>query len=429
MKQKLLFLSASLLIAGCSILTKNGSQGTVSTGAGATRVPEEAFRSTDPSQVTIAVVGINDFHGSLLPKESKLPDGSRISSGGASVLYSMVQRLNDEMEGRVLIVDAGDEWQGTLESNSVKGATVVDFFNRLGVKTAAIGNHEFDFGLDNLKERTGNAHYPYVASNILEKKNHRRVRWPNVRAASEIEVAGIKFGIIGVTTQQTPGATRYENVKHLEFVDPAPGVRAESERLRKKGASAVLVTAHAGTECRATQGLKDWGIHLPETMSPGCDEEQEISVLARKAGPGVLDGIVAGHTHQIIHHYLNGVPVVQGEAYNQYFNIIYYTFDKKSRKILPALTRIEGVVPICAEVFSGTRHCDVKRLAEGEAPARVKASFHGRGITPDPAIELWLKPIREGTEKYRKEVVGETLLPLSHYRDRESPFANLIADV
>ena len=428
MSRKLYLLAGLSLAAGCSS-TPEPKVPQSSVPAVSVEAPSGAFRSQDPRQVTIAVVGINDFHGSLLPKESKLKDGTRILSGGAPVLYSIIQRLNEEMEGKVLVIDAGDEWQGTLESNSVKGATVVDFFNRLGVKTAAIGNHEFDFGLPNLKERANSAHYPYVASNIREKKSHRRVRWPNVSASSSIEVGGIKFGIIGVTTQQTPGATRYENVKHLEFVNPAPVVRAEAARLRKKGASAVLVTAHAGTECRATKGLKDWRIHLPEAATPGCDEEQEISVLARKTGAGILDGIVAGHTHQIIHHFMNGVPVVQGEAYNQYFNIIYYTFDRETGRPIPGLTRIEGVVPICAEFFAGTRHCDVRRLAEGEVPARERAVFHGKEIIPDPAIEAWLAPIREGTEKYRKEVVGETVLPLTHYRDRESPFANLIADV
>ena len=393
------------------------------------QVPEAAFQSANPDHVTIAVVGLNDFHGSLLPRESKLADGSKISSGGASVLFSMVKRLNEEMGGRVLVVDAGDEWQGTLESNSVKGASVVDFFNRLGVRTAAIGNHEFDFGLDNLKERASGAHYPYVASNIYEKKSHTRVRWPNVSASSVIEIGGIRFGIIGVTTQQTPSATRYENVKHLDFVEPSSEVISESKKLRNKGVNAVLVTAHAGTECKASLGLKDWSFHEPSADYSGCDEEQEIFQLAKKTGPDVLNGIIAGHTHQIIHHFLGGIPVVQGEAYNQYFNIIYYTFDRKSGHLLSDLTRIEGVVPICTEVFENTRHCDVKRLKDKEAPKRVLAQFHGVAIKPDPEVEAWLSPIREGTEKYRNQVLGETKLPLSHFRDRESPFANLIADV
>jgi len=160
-----------------------------------------------------------------------------------------------------------------------------------------------------------------------------------------------------------------------------------------------------------------------------CSAEGEISKLAAGLGSDLLDGIVSGHTHQPIHHFISEIPVVQGEAYNQYFNIIYLTLDRRSRKVIPALTQIEGLIPICEKVFKGTNHCDVKRLAPGDSPAMVQASFHGESITPSTEVEAWLDPIRKSTEHFRNEVLGETILPLTHPRDRESPFANLIADV
>jgi 5'-nucleotidase len=392
-------------------------------------VPGSAYRSTDPGQVTIAVVGINDFHGSLLPRERKLPDGTKVASGGAAVLSTMIAHLREEMNGNVLVVDAGDEWQGTLESNSSKGSTVVDFFNRLGVKAAAVGNHEFDFTLENLKLQAKSAKYPYVASNIRERKTGKRVRWDNVFPSTLIEAGGVRFGVIGVSTTQTPGTTRYEYVKHLQFVDPVPEVRAEAAALRKAGAQAVLVTAHAGTECRKSPGLREWAIRNPGYGSEGCDREQEIHRLASKLGSRELDGIIAGHTHQVLHHFMAGIPVIQGEAYNQYFNIIYYTFDRKSGALLHEQTRIEGLIPICAEFFEGTSHCDVRDLAPGAGTSRVPAVFHGKRMVEDPKVLEWLRPIREVTDEYRKKVVGRAELPLAHYRDRESPLANLVADV
>ncbi len=420
-----LFLQA---LAGCAHSTAPRETPAAELPAAA-NPPARAHQSETPGQVTVAVVGINDFHGSLLPRENKLPDGRIVRSGGAAVLHSMIRHLNEEMNGRVLVIDAGDEWQGTLESNPSQGATVVEFFNRLGVKVAAIGNHEFDFGMDALHGRAAEAKYPYVASNIHEKKTRRRVRWKNVAPSALVEVEGIRFGVIGVTTRQTPGATRYETVKHLDFVDPIPEVTSESKRLQAAGAHAVLVTAHAGTECRTTPGLKDWKIHPYEQNSPGCDPNQEIALLAAKTGPAVLHGIVAGHTHQVIHHYLNGIAVVEGEAYNQYFNVIYYTFDKATKRLLPDLTRIEGVIPICEHHFKGTSHCEVKRLPAGApAPALVPAEFHGKAITPDPATAEWLRPIREGTDRFRKQIVGQATEPLVHHRDRESAFGNLVAD-
>ncbi len=396
-------------------------------------IPSSAFQSTDPNHFTVAFVGMNDFHGSLLPRERKLATTASgkageliVKSGGAPALASMISILRDEMQVRLLIIDAGDEWQGTLESNLVKGSTVVDFFNRLGVNAAAVGNHEFDFNIENMRERFKEARYPYVASNIFQKKNGERPEWKNVYPSKILEVGGVKVGVIGYSTVHTPGTTRYEFVKHLEFRDPVKIVNEEAVKLRAQGAQAVFVTAHAGTFCDR-KGIYDWQM-LSEKDVQGKCEEDEISQLAAGMKPHLLDGIIAGHTHQVIHHWLFGIPTVQDEAYNQHFNVIYLTFDRRTGKVVSDLTKIEGLIPICSETFEGLHHCDVRRLAPGEAPSLVQATFHGKKVIPDPKIEKWLKPIQASTEKYRIEVIATSELPLTHYRDREGAFGNLVAD-
>ena len=393
------------------------------------RVPQRAYQSPNPEHVTIAVVGINDFHGTLMPRERKLRAASGetiVRSGGASILYSMIDVLRKEMNGRVLIVDAGDEWQGTLESNLVKGSTVVSFFNHLGVRVAAVGNHEFDFTVNTMAQRFQEAKYPYVSANIFEKKTGRRPEWKNFFPSALFEVDGIRIGVIGHSTENTPGTTRYDYVKHLEFRKPFPGITEESAKLRKQGASAVLLTTHSGTFCPRKK-IYDWQLLAP-TDDQGACAVDEASTLASQAPAGVLDGIVSGHTHQVIHHWLNGIPAVQGEAYNQHFNIIYLTFDRRSGRLLPAETRIEGLIPICEKTFKGLHHCDVRRLSEGQAPELVMAEFHGKKIVPDASVEAWLKPIIASTEKFRSEVVAESVLPLSHSMDQESALGNLVAD-
>ena len=392
-------------------------------------IPQSAFQSTDPSQVTVAFVGMNDFHGSLLPRERKLARKNGevlIQSGGAPALASMITILRDEMKGRLLIIDAGDEWQGTLESNLVKGATVVSFFNRIGVNVAAIGNHEFDFNIENMRARFKEAKYPYVALNVFEKKNGKHPKWDNVFPSKILDVAGIKVGIIGHSTIYTPGTTRYEFVKDLEFRDPINMVNAEATKLRAQGAQAVFVTAHAGTFCDHKQ-LNEWKL-VSEKDTQGKCEDDEITKLAAGIKPHLLDGIVSGHTHQVIHHWLSGIPTVQDEAYNQHFNVIYLTFDRKSGKVISELTKIEGLIPICTETFEGLNHCDVRRLKVGEAPNLEPAIFHGKKVIPDPKVTEWLNPIMAGTEKYRTEVIAKSILPLTHFRDREGAFGNLVAD-
>ncbi len=388
-----------------------------------------AWKSPDPGEDTVMIVGINDFHGSLLPKERKLPDGRVVQSGGASALAGMIRILKEESRGRILIVDAGDEWQGTIESNQVKGASVVEFFNKIGVSAAAVGNHEFDFGIPNLGSRLIQAKYPYISGNIFEKKSGKRVTWKNLLPSRIFEVGEYRVGVTGFSTVQTPSTTRFEFVKHLEFKEPATVLASEVANLRMNGAQAVLVTAHAGTICEEKLGLREWRLHDRNSPQGNCDPEQEIPSFLKGLASGSVDGVIAGHTHQVIHHFLNGVPVVQGEAYNQYFNVIYLVFDRTTRRLIPEKTRIEGLIPICGEVFEGTDHCDVRRLNGRTSPAMVQATFHGRPVRPDPLVEEWIKPIREGTEKFRKEVLATSELPLTHFRDREGSFGNLLADV
>ncbi|MBU6153941.1 MAG: bifunctional metallophosphatase/5'-nucleotidase [Bdellovibrionales bacterium] len=421
--------SIGLILVLVSCATKQPPGPVSEVGNFEVQTPDLAFQSQSLDHLTIAVVGINDFHGSLLPRVRKLPDGREVQSGGAPVLFSMIRRLHAEMKGNVLVIDAGDEWQGTLESNSSKGATVVDFFNRLGVHGAAIGNHEFDFDLSTLKKRAVEARYPYLASNIFYKKTKNRIKWNNVFPSRVLKIAGIRVGVIGVSTQQTPSTTRYDTVKHLEFVDPVPEILKEIGALRKSGAQAVIVTAHAGTRCEENSALRSWGLWKEGDRIGSCESEDEISRLADRMDPTLLNGIVAGHTHQPIHHFINKIPVIEGEAYNQYFNVIYLTFERENGRLLPELTRIEGLIPICSKVFDGTNHCDVRRLPKGASPALVDARFHGAPVVPSPEVEAWLKPIEESTDRFRKEVLGESGLPLFHSRDQESPFANLVADV
>src|SRR5215212_973014 len=90
--------------------------------------------------LTISVVATSDLHGTVLPR------GDR---GGLALLGGYVRNLRRARArdgGGVLLVNSGDMFQGTLESNLNEGAAVVDAYNRLGYAAAAVGNHEFDYG-------------------------------------------------------------------------------------------------------------------------------------------------------------------------------------------------------------------------------------------------------------------------------------------
>jgi 2',3'-cyclic-nucleotide 2'-phosphodiesterase (5'-nucleotidase family) len=94
MSQNLIsLLAAVLLLTSCSHSKTGGNVDSQDS------TPEHAFQSADPNQETIAIVALNDFHGTLLPKERKLPDGRVVKSGGAEALASMVKILREEMNG------------------------------------------------------------------------------------------------------------------------------------------------------------------------------------------------------------------------------------------------------------------------------------------------------------------------------------------
>jgi 5'-nucleotidase len=92
-----------------------------------------------PPTLTISIVGTNDLHGGILPENGH---------GGLALFAGYLRNLRAARarDGAVLLVDAGDMWQGTLESNLREGAPVVAAYNALGYAAAAVGNHEFDFG-------------------------------------------------------------------------------------------------------------------------------------------------------------------------------------------------------------------------------------------------------------------------------------------
>ena len=137
--------------------------------------PSATGASGDP--VTISIIGTNDLHGGVLARNGR---------GGLALLGGYLHRLRETRArdgGAVLVVDAGDMFQGTLESNLSEGASVVSAYNALGYAAAAVGNHEFDFGpvgpastprtaTDDprgaLKARAAEARFPFLAANLID---------------------------------------------------------------------------------------------------------------------------------------------------------------------------------------------------------------------------------------------------------------------
>lgn len=254
-----------------------------------------------PGTKFLRIIATNDFHGALEPR----PDAAGVRRGGAAYVATALEGARREcLPGcESILLDAGDLFQGTLASNLSYGRPVVEYYNRMGYTASALGNHEFDWGVDTLRARMRQAAFGIFGANVRDTAG-RDVKWiPNDTIVTR---GRIKVGLIGVSTVNTPTSTRAANVVGLRFDDPAPIVDSIGKVLRRRGANFVIVIAHAGASC----GRNGAG---------ACNGE--IIDLARKVKTKV-DAIVSGHTHTLVNTEVNGIPIVQARSSGRAIDIL-----------------------------------------------------------------------------------------------------------
>jgi 5'-nucleotidase len=396
--------------------------------AAATAAPGEPVRLT--------LVGINDFHGQVEPHRHRLKDGQTLEEGGAALLAGYLARLRADNPEGVLLVDAGDLFQGTLASNLTEGAVVIDVYNHLGFAAAAIGNHEFDYGpvgpastptrqeddpLGALKARIRQARFPLLSANIREAATGQRPAWLGGDGTHLVTVKGVKVGLVGLTTEETPDVTNPVNVTSLRFTPLAPAALEAARSLRARGAEVVVAVAHAGGRCASLKDPRD---------TSSCDRgDGEIIALVEALPPGTLDAVVAGHTHQPMGHFIGGVPVIETSGLARSLGVVELYVDPARRRVLPERTRIQAAIPLCDKVDAATGGCDVRRLREVAEPRLAPATFLGGPVVPDAKVAGLLAPALARVEEAQKRLVGvSAATPLPRGFTEEGPLGNLIAD-
>jgi 5'-nucleotidase len=357
------------------------------------------------AETTISIVGTSDLHGHV----AALP-----------WLGGYLRNLRAARDaGAVIVVDAGDMFQGTLESNLAEGAPVVDAYNALGYNAAAIGNHEFDFGPAGpapsptkpgddpqgaLKARAAQASFPFLATNIVMRGSHKELPWRNVLSSTLVDAAGVKVGIVGVTTASAPRSALPANVAGLDFLPLATSIAQESRRLRARGAKVVIAVAHEGGAC---QSFTD-----PDALE-SCDARSEIFSIAERLPKRSVDVIVAGHTHQAIAQRVAGIPIIQSYCNGRAFGRVDLTVEHATGKVLAS--RVEEPHEICP----------------ASTPDTCKpGTYLGRPVEKDLAVEALLAPAFANARQKSEEQLGvEVVRPLPHNRGRETALGNLLADL
>lgn len=364
------------------------------------------------AQRCVTIASTNDMHGALDPHVLEA-SGKKLRYGGMLVLASYLDALRARYGKSVLLVDAGDIYQGSLVSNLSFGRASIAAMNALGYDAAAIGNHEFDFGAGDslvtspgplakngrdplavVKARIGDARFPFLAANVLERSSGKLLSWRNTRPTLLLDKGGVKVGLIGVATPETPRTTRFQNVTSLDFTDPVGPVTAAAHDLRGAGAELVVVVAHMGGECKSTSDAQDVS---------SCEQDSDLFDLVRRLPPGTVDVVIGGHTHQFVAHWVKGVAVTEAGARVRNLGYIEACV-KPGGGIDEAASRIHAPVPLCLDTWSdGT--CQPKPVAGELKPA----TFLGRTIAPSAALAKVVAPYQSEVKAAAERHIGARL--------------------
>ena len=248
----------------------------------------------------ISIVGLNDFHGQL-DQTNMTFDGLTRTVGGAAYLATMFDEEDARLPGRTLLLAGGDN-VGASPPNSglLDDVPAIDVENAWGLDATSYGNHEFDYGLERLLMHQARADFPFLATNIVEEDTGQTPDW--VRPSIVFTINGVKVGVIGAGLEDTPELVSAGATEGLTFLPAAPRIRAESERLRRRGVKVQVVVIHEGTAL----GQNTVG------NTPGVAWAGPILGIADALQDTTIDAMVVGHTHRVSNLMRGDILITEG---------------------------------------------------------------------------------------------------------------------
>ena len=265
---------------------------------------------------TLTVIHTNDTHAHIEQFDSSGSSCSEEKAAAGECFGGVARRATkiEELRGTAtnpILVDAGDQFQGSLYYTQYKGAEAVEFMNMLGYQAMTLGNHEFDDGPANLGNFLDGVNFPVVSSNI-DASAEPAIDGKFVKS-TVLEVGGEMIGLVGLTTNTTPFSSSPGPT--VSFADYVPALEPEIAALQAQGVNKIVLLSHIGYE--------------------------DDQVLA--AAIDGIDVIVGGHSHTLLSNTVEGasgpyptvidspsgapVLIVQDGAYGMYLGDLEVTFD------------------------------------------------------------------------------------------------------
>ena len=250
----------------------------------------------------IVILSINDFHGALAPAGKNV---------GAVKLVDAIKTEKAKNPEGTIIVSAGDNYQGSAMSNLMYGEPVSAVFEEMGIELSAVGNHEFDWGIDRITKWAEDGGFTFVCTNIYDIRTNEPVDW--AEPFSIIEREGVKIGFIGLATPETAYKTLKANVVNYEFRDPVEIITEWVPKVKDAGADIIIALTHLGSF---------------------QDKEGNITgEAAVLCGVDGVDAVISAHTHQRVCGLVNGKPFVQAYKYGRSFGKLTFIFDENNKLV------------------------------------------------------------------------------------------------
>ncbi len=258
-------------------------------------------------RVQITVIGTTDLHGNILPVDYYT---DKADNRGLAKVATLIKRVRKENEN-VVLIDSGDTIQGTPlayyhnKKNNEPPHPMMVAMNALNYDAMAVGNHEYNFGLKVLEKARSEAKFPWLSANTYNKGTNKTHYQPYIVK----EVAGVRVGVLGLTTPGVPTWENAPNYAGLEFHQPLLEAKKWVPVLRgKERADVVVIAMHMGIEEDLRAG----------EVNPGQVQNENQAIAIAKQVPGV-DLIFMGHTHREIPSLtVNGVLLTQANHWGRH---------------------------------------------------------------------------------------------------------------
>lgn len=261
---------------------------------------------------TLNIVHINDLHSRIEPinkydSTCKAEDNAEGKCfGGYARVATKIAELREQLKDENLIVlDAGDQYQGSLMYTTYKGDVEIELMGKVGFDVMAVGNHEFDDGPEGLLKLVDGVSFPVISGNIDVSQSN--ILKGKVTNHVVLEVGGQKIGVISALATDTSETS--SPGEQVIFQDEIDSLQADVDALSAQGVDKIIALNHVGVT-------------------------KDMEIAAAVNG---LDAVVGGHSHTKFSNTEDGamayptmvgkVPVVQAYAYSKYVGLLTLKFD------------------------------------------------------------------------------------------------------